>query len=373
MAQRKTTRIPRDEIVEQCKKILVVDDEAVNRDVLAGLLRSFGHEPMLADSGLMALEKLNAGVDLVLLDAVMPFMDGYDLVRAIRSDPRHADIPLIMVTALAAKEDRLRAVDAGCSDFISKPIDATELRIRMTSLLRLKSYLDEVKVYQARLEQMVDEQTRALRLAVENLNDSQQATVRAHRETLHKLAAAAEFKDQNTGQHINRMSRYSALLAACLGLPQGEVEMVLHGSPMHDIGKIGVPDSILLKPGRLDAVEWEAMKTHTVIGARILESTSSQLLETGRIIAESHHEKWDGTGYPHGLSGEDIPLYGRICAVADVFDALTSRRPYKEALDNTEALRIMALGRGTHFDPRIHDLFIKNFGEIEAIQRRFRD
>ncbi|WP_415519492.1 MAG: HD domain-containing phosphohydrolase [Desulfovibrio aminophilus] len=359
--------------MEQRKKILVVDDEAVNRDVMSGLLRSFGHEPLVADSGLTALEMLREGVDIVLLDAMMPFMDGYELVRVIRADPRHADIPLVMVTALAAKEDRLRAVEAGCTDFISKPIDATELRIRMTSLLRLKSYLDEVKVYQARLEQMVDEQTRALRLAVENLNDTQQAAVRAHRETLHKLAAAAEFKDQNTGQHIVRMSRYSALLASRLGLPPSEVEMVLHGSPMHDIGKIGVPDSVLLKPDKLNAGEWEAMKTHTVIGARILESASSQLLETGRIIAESHHEKWDGSGYPHGLSGEDIPLYGRICAVADVFDALTSRRPYKDAMTNAEALGIMNMGRGKHFDPVIYDLFIKNFDAIVTIQRRFQD
>lgn len=357
----------------QPKKILVVDDEDINRKVLSGLLKSFDFEPLAAESGVQAMALLDGSVDLVLLDIMMPFMDGFATARAIRANPAYTDIPIIMVTALSAKEDRLKATEAGANDFISKPIDSTELRIRMASLLRMKAYHDQIKVYQNRLEQMVDEKTQALRLAIENLKDSQQATLTAHRETLHKLSAAAEFKDQDTGQHISRMSHYSALLAGKIGLPDDEVEQVLQGSPMHDIGKIGIPDSILLKPGKLDPVEWEIMKTHTTIGARILESPSSQLLETGRIIAESHHERWDGTGYPRGLAGEGIPLYGRICAVADVFDALTSRRPYKGPLSNEEALEIMAPGRGTHFDPRVYDAFLDNLEEFLEIQRRFKD
>jgi putative two-component system response regulator len=359
--------------VGTAKKILVVDDEVINLKVLAGLLKSFGHTAVTAESGPQALTVLEPGVDLVLLDIMMPGMDGFAVARQIRADPRYNDLPIVMVTALTAKEDRLRAVEAGANDFVAKPIDSTELRVRMSSLLRMKEYHDELKRYQAGLEDIVAERTKALRLAIDNLKDAQQATLRAHRETLHKLSVAAEFKDEDTAAHISRMSHYSALLAKKLNLSEAEVDMVLNASPMHDIGKIGIPDAILLKPGKLAPDEWEIMKTHTEIGARILDSTWSDLLEAGRVIALSHHERWDGTGYPKGLAGAVIPLYGRICAIADVFDALTSRRPYKEPFPNDKALEIVREGRGTHFDPQIHDLFFASLDEILVIQKKFRD
>ena len=243
----------------------------------------------------------------------------------------------------------------------------------MASQLKIKEYRDELMVYQAGLEAMVDTKTRALHIAMDNLKCAQSATIKAHLETLHKLSAAAEYKDEETAHHISRMSHYSALLAEKLGFGQDEVQLILHASPMHDIGKIGIPDSILLKPGPLTPEEWEIMKTHSVMGANILGSTSSDFLEAGTVIAISHHEKWDGSGYPKGLAGEDIPLYGRICAVADVFDALTTKRPYKDPYDNDKALEILREGRARHFDPTVLDLFFDNLDRVFEIQQRFRD
>ncbi len=355
------------------KRILTVDDEKINLRVLSGLLRSLGFEPVLADSGQTALDLLDPSIDLVLLDVMMPDMDGFTVAKKIRERKDGADVPIIMVTALAGKQDRLMAVEAGANDFIAKPIDLTELRVRMGSLLRMKQSQDEVKRYQAELEEMVAVRTSALRLALENLEESQKTILAAHRETIHRLAAAAEFKDAETADHIARMSRYCAALANWLGLHADEVELVEQASPMHDIGKIGIPDSILLKPGKLTPEEWKTMQKHTLYGARILGSSSFELLRAGEIIALSHHERWDGSGYPQGLAGEDIPLFGRICAVADVFDALTSRRPYKEAFSIETSLEIMRAGRGSHFDPRILDLFLERFDDILAIKARYAD
>jgi putative two-component system response regulator len=355
------------------KKILVIDDEEINRKVLTGLLHSFGHEAVDAASGQEGLARLGPDVDLILLDIMMPDMDGFAVCRSIRAREEYRDIPIIMVTALTAKEDRLLAVQAGASDFVSKPIDSTELQVRMSSQLKIKEYHDELKVYQAGLEAMVETKTRALRIAMDNLKSAQEATITAHLETLHKLSSAAEYKDEETANHITRMSHYSALMAEKLGFSGPETHLILHASPMHDIGKIGIPDSILLKPGPLTPEEWEIMKTHAAIGANILETMSSDFLEAGAVIAISHHEKWDGSGYPKGLSGEQIPLYGRICAVADVFDALTSKRPYKEPYDNDKALEIIREGRGKHFDPQVLDTFFNHLDRVLEIQQRFRD
>jgi len=192
-------------------------------------------------------------------------------------------------------------------------------------------------------------------------------------ETIHKLSAAAEFKDEDTASHILRMSRYCAVIAKGHGLDEDQVDLILNSSPMHDIGKMGIPDAILLKPGKLTEEEWVVMRRHTGIGESILRGGSSKYLAAGAEIAISHHEKWDGTGYPNGLSGADIPLAGRICAVADVFDALTTRRPYKSAFSNEKALEIMAEGRGRHFDPDLYDVFIANYEQVLEIQRSYRD
>lgn len=357
------------------KRILVADDEQVNLKVVAHFLRDFGHEPILADSGAKALELMDTSIDLALLDVMMPGMDGFDVVRTIRANPALQDIPVIMITALTGRQDRLAAVEAGANDFIAKPIDKTELQVRMRSLLRMKQSQDEVKRYQADLEEMVNVRTKALRFAVDNLKEMQQSILASQLDTIFRLSAAAEYKDEHTASHIKRMSEYSALLATQYGLPPHIVELIRQASPMHDVGKMGIPDNILLKPGKLAHDEWEIMKTHSIIGQHILEGSDSELLQIAEVIAVSHHEKWDGTGYPHGLAGEDIPVMGRICAVADVFDALTSLRPYKAPFDNATALAIMreAQERGTHFEPAIYTLFMENFDKIIAIQNKFKD
>lgn len=355
----------------EATRILVVDDEEMNRKLLSMYLDKLGFNALLAGNGREGLELLDRSVDLVLLDVLMPDMDGFEVCRLIREESVARDVPIIMVTALKSKEDRLRAVEAGANDFIAKPIDVTELRIRMGSLLKMKESQDQVKRYQAALEEMVAVRTDALRLAVENLQESQKTIRASHLETILRLSAAAEFKDEDTAHHVERMARYSAFLARKYGLHEGEVELVLQASPMHDIGKIGIPDSILLKPGKLLPAEWELMKKHTLFGADILKNSSFELLRAGEIIAISHHERYDGAGYPAGIAGEDIPVFGRLCAVADVFDALTSKRPYKDAFSNEKSLEIMRAGRGSHFDPKILDLFFEHFDEIQAIQTKF--
>ncbi len=355
------------------ERILVVDDELINRKVLEGLLKSYGLDCVTADSGPTALKVIDSTIDLVLLDIMMPGMDGFSVAKAIREVPEYADLPIVMVTALSAKEDRLKAVEAGANDFVAKPIDTTELQVRMVSLLRMKRYHDEVKDYQQHLQQMVSDKTSALRAALEELEQARLATLQAHMETIHKLSAAAEYKDEDTASHIMRMSRYCAVIASGLGLPADQVDLILNSSPLHDIGKMGIPDSVLLKPSKLDEDEWVIMRRHTIIGTSILSGGSSKYLETGALIALTHHEKWNGSGYPRGLSGEDIPLFGRICAVADVFDALTTKRPYKEALSNEHSLEIMAAGRGTHFDPNLYDVFLANFDQVLKIQRSHQD
>lgn len=359
--------------MKKTPRILIVDDEEANREVLSSFLAPQGYHLELASDGFEAMAKLNLGIDLIYLDLMMPGMDGFEVTRRVRKDPDFGDIPIIMVTSMSSKEYRLRSVEAGVNDFISKPIDMVELQVRTKSLLRMKEAQDALKRHKAELEEEVHERTAALRQSLEAMAEAQRKTQKAYLDTIQRLALAAEFKDEDTASHIQRISCYCVLLAEALHLAPGEVENLRHASPMHDVGKIGVPDRILLKPGKLTEPEWEIMKQHAAIGARILGGSSSELLHTGEIIALSHHEKWDGSGYPKGLKGEDIPLEGRICAVADVFDALTSKRPYKEAFSNEEALDILKEGAGRHFESRLVDLFLENIDAVLEIQKKHRD
>jgi len=357
--------------MDKPKRILIVDDVEENRELLESIITSLGHESEMAEDGIEALAKLKLDIDLVLLDVQMPGIDGYEVARRIRRNSDVSDIPIIMVTALTSKEERLRAVEAGANDFITKPIDKTEVRVRMASLLKMKESQDMIRHYQAELETKVEQRTADLRKALQGMVEAQRSTHEAHLDTIHRLAIAAEYKDHNTAAHIQRMSYYSAVLARALNLPPGEVELILNASPMHDVGKIGTPDAILLKPAKLNDPEWRVMRQHPTMGGEILGDSSYELLQAGAIIALSHHEKWDGSGYPKGLKGDDIPLYGRICAVADVFDALTSERPYKKTFANDASLDFMKAGRGKHFDPKLLDLFIENFDEVLRIQKKF--
>jgi len=337
------------------------------------LVEGLGHDVEAARDGIEGLAKLHLGVDLILLDVVMPGLDGFDVCRRIRQDPAGRDVPVIMVTTLSTREHRLHAVEAGANDFIAKPVDETELRVRTNSLLKMKAAQDEVKRYQAHLETMCEERTASLRTALEHMADAQRVAYQAQLETVERLAILAEYKDKVTGRHIQRMSEYSAVIARGLKLPPAEVELILHASRMHDVGKIAVPEAILRKPAELEPHEWYVMRQHSAIGSRILENSSSQILQAGRVIALHHHERWDGRGYPGGLAGSDIPLWGRICAVADVFDAVTSERPYKPAFPNSEALDILRDGKGKHFDPRVVDVFFECLDDILAIQQKYKD
>ena len=353
------------------KRILIVDDEELNRDLMEAMIASFGHVPGLATNGLEALEKLTSDFDLVLLDVMMPGMDGFEVAQKIRENQEINDIPIIMVTGLSSQKDRLQAVKAGVNDFISKPVDRVELNVRTDSMLKIKEAQDAIKQHRAILEETVEERTASLRKTLKELKEAQRLTYQAHLDTIRRLAIASEYRDEDTALHLNRMGNYCAIVARGLGLPADEVDLILHASPMHDVGKIGIPDAILLKPGKLNEAEWEIMKQHPIIGSRILSGSSSELLEAGEIIALSHHEKWDGTGYPKELSGEGIPLYGRICAIADVFDALTNNRPYKKAFSSDKAFEILGEGRGIHFDPKVVDVFFDQADEVVEIQKRF--
>jgi putative two-component system response regulator len=350
------------------KRVLIVDDDEVTRMVTQALVRTLGHETELARDGIEGLAKLSLDIDLVLLDVVMPGLDGFQVCRRIRQDSHGAALPVIMVTSQATREDRLLAVEAGANDFIAKPVDETELRVRTTSLLKMKEAQDALKRYQAQLEQMVEERTASLRRALDEMAEAQRRAYIAQLETVERLAMVAEYKDKVTARHIRRMSEYCAIIARGLKLPPGEVELILHASRMHDVGKIAVPDAILRKPSSLDEPEWTVMRRHATIGSLILDNSSSEILQAARVIALCHHERWDGGGYPRGLAGEDIPLWGRICAVADVFDAITSVRPYKPAYSNDEAFDVLHNGRGTQFDPRVVDVFFEQLDEILAIQ-----
>jgi putative two-component system response regulator len=355
------------------KRVLVVDDDETTRAVTQALVEALGLQPEPARDGIEALAKLKLGVHLVLLDVVMPGMDGYEVCRRIRLEPLGRDVPVIMVTSMSSRDDRVRAVEAGANDFIAKPVDKTELRVRTDSLLKMKEAQDALLRYQSQLEALVEQRTVSLRAALDEMAAAQRLAYLAQLDTVERLAILAEYKDQVTARHIRRMSEYCAVIARGLNLPPSEVELILHASRMHDVGKIAVPDAILRKPSSLDDPEWVVMRRHPMIGSRILDHSSSELLQAGRIIALCHHERWDGTGYPSGLAGEDIPLWGRICAVADVFDAVTSERPYKPAYSVDEALDILRHGRGTQFDPKVVDVFFDNLAEILEVIAQYRE
>ena len=355
-------------------RILVVDDEATMRRLLEKLLRMEGYDVLLASSGEQALtEMLKHGADTVLLDMRMPGMTGLDVCRQIRSNPRSLHTPVVFITAVNDRELRRKGMEAGADDFLSKPFDEVELLARIRNCVRVKRYYDNIEQQKEQLELAVQERTAALNEAVAKLTRSQQDLRNSQEETIYRLARAAEFRDDETGQHLQRMSRYCQLIARRIGLDEATCELLRIASPMHDVGKLGIPDRILLKPGRLTPEEFTIMKGHAEIGYRILVGSDALPLKMAATIAHTHHEKWDGNGYPRGLKGEDIPLHGRIAAIADVFDALTSARPYKPAWSLEDALQLMRTNRGTHFDPTLVDVFFDALPEVLQIRERFVD
>ena len=318
--------------------ILAVDDEASNLQLLRQILQDH-FRLRFAKDGPRALELAREETpDLILLDVMMPGMSGYEVCAALKADPALAAVPVIFVTALNDTSDEVEGFEAGAVDYITKPVSPPVVRARVRTHLSL-----------VRMEEL-----RASRL-----------------EIVQRLGLAAEYKDNETGLHVIRMSHFARILGLAAGMTEAQADDLLHAAPMHDVGKIGIPDRVLLKPGPLDPDEWKIMQSHAQIGAEIIGHHDHGVLALARNIALTHHEKWDGSGYPNGLAGKDIPLEGRICAIADVFDALTSIRPYKKAWTEQEALDFLVKQKGKHFDPELVDLFLAQMPAIRAIRERW--
>lgn len=352
-------------------RILVVDDDEMIRTLHAEFIKGFGYEVEVACDGIEAIAKLGLGVDLVLTDAHMPGLDGFEVAQRIRETRSSEELPIVMATSLEAREDRLRAYEVGINDFINKPVDHTELKLRLKWLLELKTAQDDLRQSKEILETTVERRTRELRHALEEVTKAQREIQAGHLDTIRRLTLAAEYKDHDTAGHIERIGRYSEVLGAAMHLSPGTVDLLLHATPMHDVGKLGIPDSILLKPGPLDDEQRRTMNTHTTIGAQILSGSTSPVIQMGERVAMTHHEKWNGKGYPNGLAGEEIPVEARICSVVDFFDALTMDRPYRKAVPNDKVVKMIIEEQGTSFDPDIVDVFIQVRPAVEAIQAEY--
>lgn len=346
--------------------ILCVDDDKFDLVFYKAILDEAGYTVLLASCGEEALNILsNINCDLVLLDHTMPNMSGLEVCRAIRSKQDLSEIPVVYATSCYERSVKMAAFEAGVSDFISKPVDPIELAARIRNLLKAKEHKAAINEFNSHLEEEV-------RLKSSELRNS-------YIETIRRLTIASEYKDKDTANHITRISYYSLLLATTLGWSKSETEIIYYASPMHDVGKIGIPDSILNKPDKLNEAEFEIMKGHTVIGSNILANSTSPILKCAELIARDHHEYFDGSGYPDGKSGEEISKAGRLICLVDVYDALRMRRPYKTSLPHEQTIQIMTLGDGRtipqNFDPQILEAFMDvhhKFDEIYTANKEFK-
>jgi two-component system response regulator RpfG len=342
--------------------VLVIDDQAISRMILEELVRSVDQDVQVeafADP-VKALEwAKNYTPDLILSDYRMPGMDGVEFTRWVRRIPSCADIPLIIITCVDDKAVRYRALEAGATDFLIKPIDHHECRARCRNLLAMRQQQQIIKDRARWLERQVNESTRKI--------------VLREQEALLRLARAGEYRDEDTGNHVIRMAGFARMIAEQLGRPAEECDLIEHAAPMHDIGNIGLPDAVLHNPGKLTSAGRAIMQTHTTIGSEILRDSPSCYLQMGAVVAQSHHEWFNGEGYPQGLKGQDIPLAARIVAVADVYDALVSKRPYRSAWPMHRAIDYLVEHKGRHFDPDCVDAFAAGMDQIDNIQTIFRD
>lgn len=343
------------------QKILIVDDTEINLILFGALVKKLENcEPHTFGDAAQGLEWAAHHLpDLLIVDYMMPEIDGLEFITRFRSIPGREAVPVVMITANDQKAIRYRALDLGANDFLTKPVDKVEFLARTKNMLM---------VNEARMQLM----NRAAWLDAEVRKATAEILAR-ERETVIRLCKAAEYRDPETGAHILRMAHFSCLIAKQLGLSVADQELLLEAAPMHDIGKVGIADSILLKPGRLDEAEFAIMKQHAIFGYELLQGSSSRVLQAGAEIAKGHHEKFDGSGYPGGLKGAEIPIFSRIVAVADVFDALTSERPYKKAWELEAAVDFLVAGSGSHFDPDCVKAFLDAWEDVLVIRERYRE
>ena len=342
-------------------RIAIIDDSDINLTLLQALVNKLGDcEPLLFQQSPAGLRWCSENLpDLVIVDYMMPDLDGLQFIARLRTVAGREELPILMITANDDKDVRYEALQIGATDFLTKPVDRTEFSVRVRNMLALSNSRRKLADKAAWLAEEVRKATAVIHAREEEL--------------LFCMSRAAEFRDPETGAHIQRMAYYSQLIAARLGLPGADQELILKAAPMHDVGKIGTPDLILLKPGRLTPDEFVVMKRHAQIGCELLKSSESSVLQTAATIALSHHEKFDGSGYPYAVSGDSIPLFGRIVAVADVFDALTSVRPYKDAWPLERAVDFLRETIGSHFDPACVDAFFAAWSDVLDVHASYQD
>lgn len=349
-------------VLRRQRKVLIVDDESTGRTILAKIIQQAEDDVSVKsfDDPLQALNWLDTNhPDLIITDYRMPGINGVELIRRIRDKPSCHDIPIMMITVVSEKSVRYDALEAGATAFLTRPIDQIECRTSCRNLLKLHEQQSIIQDRADWLARQVDVAT--------------QQIVAREQETLLRLAKAGEYRDEDTGYHVIRMARYSREIAEELGLSAMEADEIEYAAPMHDIGKIGIPDNVLLKPGKFEPEEWRIMQLHTSIGHGILSNSQSRYIQTGSIIALNHHERFDGTGYPNGLAGTEIPLVARIVSVADVYDALVSPRPYKKAWSIDDARDYLKKHSGTQFDSNCVEAFFARLDNIDLIHFEFSD
>lgn len=357
---------------------MIVDDEPINIKVVQKYLQGHGYTNFctITDSTTVVERVENERPDIILLDIMMPEVSGIEILQQVRENAELHRLPVVILTAVGDARIKQKALQLGATDFLTKPVDPSELVLRVGNALVVKAHYDYLEDYSVQLERQVRARTAEL--------------MASRRGLVQTLARAAEYRDNETAHHIMRVGRYVGIIARELGMPGEIVELLEEASLLHDVGKLGIPDSILLKPGKLTDEEYESMRQHCAFGRRIIQQspdsawerygTRSQLdliepgnatawlIPVGATIAQTHHEHWDGNGYPLGLKGEEIPIEGRITAVADVFDALNSKRPYKDAYSREKCIEILERGRGTHFDPTVLDAFLRRSDEVQQVQ-----
>lgn len=358
--------------MQQPISILLADDDEINLRLLTELCGQLGYRCHTAHNGRELVDMARRErPDLIVTDVVMPELDGFAATQILKNDPATADIPVIIVTAKDSRTNRLAGIERGASDFLTKPYDIQELSLRIGNNLRIKKYQDLLKDNAALLERQVTERTDELKQAMGKLAGANRKIHDGYLDTIYRLMMAAEYKDGRTGAHIRRSSHYARALAEQLGLDPDFCNTLFYAAPMHDVGKVGIPDSILLKPGPLSGGEWKLMKAHTTIGATILQGSDSDFLRMAEEIALSHHEQWSGYGYPKQLTKESIPLAGRIVSLADAYDALRTERPYKASLSHRQACQVILNGDGRtepgHFDPRVLEAFKRLSARFDSI------